>query len=226
MHHDPTARPREKTSTHYVEFDVIDPVHAANRPSSSPFLEKHFNLRAPQKQSSIKNSWSHRWIYQELYFSMNKLSLLGMIIGLMFLGALFFTSGFLMAVNLYGIGAPPAATATNLPSHLPQKGALAQSQDLQKEVQKPISIPSQYHTVSGVNIVPSARVPSPNVQKAQRAPEAPVRHVPNAPVYVATGEPIAVYATAPQAPVVYAQPQIMPQVMPLPAPQPVYRMAG
>lgn len=41
----------------------------------------------------------HRyWIYEEISFSMNKLSLFGLVFGLMILGALFFTMGFLVAV--------------------------------------------------------------------------------------------------------------------------------
>jgi hypothetical protein len=46
------------------------------------------------------------WIEKELYFSMNKLSFLVLVIGLFFLSSLLFVTGFLVAVNIYDIGAP------------------------------------------------------------------------------------------------------------------------
>lgn len=54
------------------------------------------------------------WIEKELNFSMSKLSFLVLIIGLFFLSSLLFITGFLMAVNVYNIGAPqiPSQLAT------------------------------------------------------------------------------------------------------------------
>ncbi len=58
------------------------------------------------------------WIEKELYFSMSKLSFLVLIIGLFFLSSLLFITGFLVAVNIYDIGAPklPPITNFNLPT--------------------------------------------------------------------------------------------------------------
>ncbi len=111
------------------------------------------------------------WIDEELFFAMNKLSLLGLVIGLMFLGTLFFLSGFLMAVNLYGIGAPKtevqlAAAQSLNPQHMPTPGyTQAQAQmhapvgfQANKDINAPLN--PHYASVGGVAMVPSPRLPS------------------------------------------------------------------
>ena len=59
------------------------------------------------------------WIAKELYFSMNKLSFLVLIIGLFFLSSLLFITGFLVAVNIYDIGAPKFASTTSMNNPYP-----------------------------------------------------------------------------------------------------------
>ncbi len=112
------------------------------------------------------------WIDEELFFSMSKLSLLGMVIGLMFLGALFFLSGFLMAVNLYGIGAPKteahlAAQGQSFnPQHMPTPGYTqghAQTHNpagFQANRDINASVHPHYASVGGVAMMPSQRLPS------------------------------------------------------------------
>lgn len=53
--------------------------------------------RSPRKRQIL-------WLYEEVTFSMNKLSLTGIILGLMFFGVLFFTAGFVVAVATVGSG--------------------------------------------------------------------------------------------------------------------------
>lgn len=43
------------------------------------------------------------WLEEEVPFSMNKISIFGLIFGLMFMGALFFLTGFLAAVSMLGL---------------------------------------------------------------------------------------------------------------------------
>jgi hypothetical protein len=197
----------------YVEFDVVQPAWAANE-HFSPFMNGPVPLKKrapihPQKQSSFKR-WSREWIHEELYFSMNKLSLLAMIVALMFLGALFFTSGFLMAINLYGIGTPGKTEASliSLPDHMPTKGAVAQNPVDGKST----NIPPQYTNVSGVAMVPAARMPT--SAQAKEPYQAAVPRVPTNNTYAPAPESGVVmvqpgYYTAPQAPtpVYMAQPQ-------------------
>ena len=52
-------------------------------------------------------TWYFTWIKEELNFTMNKISMAGLLFGLMFLGSIFFLIGFLVAVNMYG-GKPVA----------------------------------------------------------------------------------------------------------------------
>lgn len=49
-------------------------------------------------------SYTYNWLLEELSFSMNKISLAGLIIGLMVLGSLFFAIGFLAAIATFGTG--------------------------------------------------------------------------------------------------------------------------
>ncbi len=194
----------------YVEFDVVHPTWAANEHFSHlmkrPLPLKPHTFLNSKKQGSLRR-WSREWIHQELYFSMNKLSLLAMVIALMFLGALFFTSGFLMAVNLYGIGAPikTDASLVSLPDHMPTKGAVAQNP---VDSSRNPTVPSQYTNVSGVAMVPSSRMPT-SAQTNQRTPPQGNSRMPS--TYVATAEP-----SSPPPAAVVAQPGYYA------APQPVY----
>ncbi|MBP9753015.1 MAG: hypothetical protein KBD31_04325 [Proteobacteria bacterium] len=63
------------------------------------------------------------WIKEELYFSMNKISLAGLFFGLMFLGSVFFMIGFLVAVNLYGHKSQPQQPV-EMRSVMPSQGAM------------------------------------------------------------------------------------------------------
>ena len=73
-------------------------------------------LRAPQTYRRSVRRHSSRpfgqfvdWLNEELTLTMSKLSLLGMVFGLMFMGALFFVVGFLSAVTMYGTGKPDSS---------------------------------------------------------------------------------------------------------------------
>ncbi|MBM3632511.1 MAG: hypothetical protein FJX03_02220 [Alphaproteobacteria bacterium] len=51
------------------------------------------------KGAADKNGMVHRWIYKEVRLSMSKMSIMSTVLGLLFLGALFFIIGFLTAVT-------------------------------------------------------------------------------------------------------------------------------
>lgn len=189
-------RPEERAPI----IDIVHPAREDERQESRPrpFPTRSERSRIPFKVpfqegfSSLK-TLKRQWIDEELFFAMNKLSLLGLVIGLMFLGALFFLSGFLMAVNLYGIGAPKSAaqlaSGTN-PSHVPTPGYQSHQPSIVKGDHA--SVPSQYATMGGVSMVPQPRMPS-NVQHKQvqqatypaqgAAPSAPVHQYPQASAY-------------------------------------------
>ena len=78
----------------------------------------------------VQNFYAN-WIEKELNFTMSKLSVLALIIGLFFLSSLLFITGFLIAVNVYNIGAPQEITSNlqsgnytlpNLDGSMPQMG--------------------------------------------------------------------------------------------------------
>ncbi|WP_032113700.1 hypothetical protein [Candidatus Paracaedibacter symbiosus] len=54
---------------------------------------------------------TYNWLLEELSFSMNKISLAGLIFGLMVLGSLFFVIGFLAAVATFGTGRSSSSTS-------------------------------------------------------------------------------------------------------------------
>jgi hypothetical protein len=76
---------------------------------------------------SLQNQWMSlfykNWMKEELYFSMNKISLAGLFFGLMFLGSIFFLIGFLVAVNLYG-NKPSPSVQIQQRSVMPTQGAM------------------------------------------------------------------------------------------------------
>lgn len=138
-----------------------------------------------QESFSFLTTFKHQWIDEELFFTMNKLSLLGLVITLMFLGTLFFLSGFLMAVNLYGIGDPKgqAQMASLNQPHTPTPGYI-QGRHQPTVVKGAAKVAPQYATMGGVAMVPQPRLPS-NVQqnkKVQHAAYPPQQSV-AAPVY-------------------------------------------
>lgn len=102
----------------------------ANSPRQKQYAQQPRTFRNRQSESYIYNrphstltsyltqKIYSNWIEKELYFSMNKLSVLVLVIGLFFLSSLLFITGFLVAVNIYDIGAPktPPMANMNIPS--------------------------------------------------------------------------------------------------------------
>ncbi len=105
--------------------------------------------------------YKYHWIDKEFLFAMNKLSIVSMIVGLMFLGALFFISGFLLAINLYI--SPPhipdlkIAGAEN-PTHRASANAF-ESTHRPTPPPAPATVPQQYVTVGGVSMMPPSHKP-------------------------------------------------------------------
>ena len=73
-----------------------------NRQSESYIYDRPYSTLVGYFVQKIYSNW----IEKELYFSMSKLSFLVLIVGLFFLSSLLFITGFLVAVNIYDIGAP------------------------------------------------------------------------------------------------------------------------
>ena len=95
-------------------------------------------------------SYKNNWLDKELFFAMNKLSIVGMVAGLMFLGTLFFISGFLLALNLYVLPnhqLPTLAVAAVTP-HRASPNALAATH--KPTPARPATVPHQYSNVGGV----------------------------------------------------------------------------
>lgn len=119
-----------KTSEQEPEPAHTQTQQRSNRPANSPrqkrYTQQPRTFRNRQSESYIYNRPHStlvsyltqkiytNWIEKELYFSMNKLSFLVLVIGLFFLSSLLFITGFLVAVNIYDIGAPKSNPMTNM----------------------------------------------------------------------------------------------------------------
>ncbi len=107
-------------------------------PESSPFVyfgdneqntQRHERVKPKKEQTTIYNfleRFKKDWTTEELNFSMNKISMAGLIFGLMFLGSLFFLIGFLVAVNLYDHKPDPVCIPPKI--YMPTQGAVISGQ--------------------------------------------------------------------------------------------------
>jgi hypothetical protein len=85
------------------DFLVGSPLgHPLENPHKKPILSSVQPVKKPKQRSSQRMIRS--WLLEELSFSMNKMSLAGLVFGLMVLGTLFFVIGFLAAVATFGTG--------------------------------------------------------------------------------------------------------------------------
>lgn len=101
---------RQQQRRHAPQPRAQQPRAFSNRQSESYIYNRpHSTLVSYFVQKIYTN-----WIAKELYFSMSKLSFLVLIIGLFFLSSLLFITGFLVAVNIYDIGAPKLPPITNM----------------------------------------------------------------------------------------------------------------
>ena len=161
---------------------------------------------------------------------MNKLSIVGMVAGLMFLGALFFISGFLLALNLYVLPnhqVPVAAIAEVNPHHRASPNALSAAHRPTAKAPPPATVPHQYANVGGVTMMtpphkptqmPAQQQAQPMMQQGQGQPQAPYQQQP-----VYQSQPSAAPAPYPDAR--YAQQQQPPPVNNSYAPAPQYAPA-
>jgi len=167
-------RPRART----IEYSLTRrPV--ANSRSQMYLIREH-------RRQTVSETFYHNLIKEEIAFSMNKLSLTALLGGLMFLGALFFVSGFLVAVNVYTAKSLPNIIPSEVQAHNPlAKPSHAPSANpgasISRASQQPqYMVPPQFATVDGVSMVQQPRLPStqqagmiapnPNAQYVQRAP--------------------------------------------------------
>ena len=68
------------------------------------FRQKIRQQRKPTKSNQRTHTYGfiYRWIYEEVRISMSKMSIASLVLGLLFLGTLFFIIGFLAAVSTIG----------------------------------------------------------------------------------------------------------------------------
>lgn len=80
-------------------FKIINAKSAGfsgSTPFVQPVIEKK-RLLGAQDPVSFVSDFLHNWVFQEFWFVMNKLSIFGLMMGMMFLGMIFFGVGFLTA---------------------------------------------------------------------------------------------------------------------------------
>jgi len=104
----------------------------------------------------FQKNWYQQWIKQELTFSMNKISITGLIFGLMLLGSIFFLIGFLVAVNLY----TPKAVDFQERSLVPSSAAV-----MSGRVAQPMQANALRENTGSLNS--AARMPSSTLQTPQ-----------------------------------------------------------
>ncbi|MCX7338543.1 MAG: hypothetical protein NTX76_04610 [Alphaproteobacteria bacterium] len=147
-------------------------------------------IESGKRLSAISQTIKEQYIQKEIFFAMNKLSITALITGLMFLGALFFTSGFLMAFNLYGMGGGVArpetlAAAQHLPSanivaqrRLASAPAVNQNLTNQNDNRRPSKVAAPYAVIGGVNMVPNPHLPSAMIQPRPQVQQMPAQQMP------------------------------------------------
>jgi hypothetical protein len=148
--------------------------HAGREPNVGEKLvekpEKTDLLKSIQRQ--WYNAWYKTWIKEELNFSMNKISMAGLLFGLMFLGSVFFLIGFLVAVNLYGtkhVSGPELQPRSLIPSYgaqlsgrtgQPMNAQYTPINNVQYKNQNSTHIPTSFQNQSIVSNTTKARTPS------------------------------------------------------------------
>lgn len=143
-------------------------------------VQKPFIIREHRTQTFL-DLCKKTLITEEISLTMNKLSLLGLLFVLMFLGTVFFLSGFLVAVNVYNAKEDIVNLAQNHdplkpPAHQPNKApnvSIADGMPMNngfKSGQPQYLVAPQYATVGGVPIIQQPRVPS-HMQANMVAPD-------------------------------------------------------
>jgi hypothetical protein len=157
---------RQQQRQHAPQPHAQQPRPFSNRQSESYIYNRpHSTLVSYFVQKIYTN-----WIAKELYFSMSKLSFLVLIIGLFFLSSLLFITGFLVAVNIYDIGAPklPPITNMNIPypsMNMPtiETPRLPAPPSIAIPGMPSVSMPGIPAITPSVAMVPAA--PNPNIMK-------------------------------------------------------------
>ncbi|CAO5677182.1 MAG: hypothetical protein HEEMFOPI_00707 [Holosporales bacterium] len=144
--------------------------------NNEPKKKKNVQKQRTHKDHFLKGvelfqkEWHETWIKQELNFSMNKISVAGLLFGLMFLGSVFFLIGFLVAFNLYSHNAGNSAVAQVYRSVMPSQtavisgtgGAAPNAQHVPSGSLQSVSrVPSSFNAkVNASSSFEKARVPS------------------------------------------------------------------
>lgn len=142
--------------------------------------QKPFIIRERRTQTFLELC-KKNLLTEEISLTMNKLSMLGLLFVLMFLGTVFFLSGFLVAVNVYNAkddvaqlaqNHDPLASPNHQPNKLPNVG-VADGMPMNngiKSGQPQYLVAPQYATVGGVPMIQQPRVPS-HMQAGMVAPD-------------------------------------------------------
>lgn len=133
VHHIHADAPRN-TNFNYSQSEYgFDPYYQMQSPHSDLSTAENNTLHRTKKRKHTKRTIAEHiddmlknWTKEELNFSMNKISMSGLIFGLMFLGSIFFLIGFLVAVNLYDQRPDPLCPPQRV--FLPSNGAMLSGQ--------------------------------------------------------------------------------------------------
>ncbi|MGV8948930.1 MAG: hypothetical protein ACOH2E_06160 [Candidatus Paracaedibacter sp.] len=83
-----------------LQRQAVDPTSGA--PKRFKQKVEHGKKRVKPNQGARANGFIYHWIYEEVRLSMSKMSIVSLVLGLLFLGTLFFIIGFLAAVTVIG----------------------------------------------------------------------------------------------------------------------------
>ncbi|RZI46875.1 hypothetical protein [Candidatus Finniella inopinata] len=145
-----------------------EPRPRSTHPIRRSIAKANSGERSPLSLTAYKNNW----LDKELFFAMNKLSIAGMVAGLMFLGALFFISGFLLALNLYILPShqiPSQIMGAPAP-HRASPNALSAAHKPTPPY-SPATAPQQYANVNGVAMVNPPHMPTARPAQPQPQPQ-------------------------------------------------------
>lgn len=154
-------------------------VEGARRTSQSAQLPSTRQVHIVPYQETFSEFCTRYFVTEKVDLTMSKGSLMGLVLGLMLLGILFFLSGFLAAVHLYTPGPsalaaalPPEHSPLATPYHIPTQATYATS----SSSRMPSSSAHLPSTPQRTVVVPTDRHPSPHIMQPPYTipPTAPV----------------------------------------------------
>ncbi len=136
-------------------------------PSSPPKVQSK-KWRDSFLKSFKEIPFINHWIIQEFWFAMNKLSIFGLMMGLMFLGALFFAVGFLVAYKTFPESPkPPTQTWAQASQSAPPQSKNGERSDLSRVASRAVAekqhefLANVVSRVEGTLGIAQSKIPAP-----------------------------------------------------------------